>query len=137
MPDKTMRIGRFAGCAGVNAKTIRYYEQIGLLPAPKRAGNGYRVYGEEDLGRLTFIRAARRLGLSLDSIREILAFRDRGKQPCGYVVAAVQREMAMLDQRIRELRALRTELGQLLARTEQVTDQPMDYCALIEAQRPR
>ena len=75
--DHSFLIGDLARQARVNPKTIRYYEQIGLLPPPKREANGYRVYDESDVVRLQFIRHARALDLPLDDIEEILAFRER------------------------------------------------------------
>ncbi len=80
-----MRIGELADRVGVNTKTIRYYESIGLMPEADRSPGGYRIYDETDRKRLLFIRTARRFGLSLDEIAEILAFRERGKPPCRYV----------------------------------------------------
>jgi DNA-binding transcriptional MerR regulator len=72
-----MRIGELARLADVNPKTVRYYESVGLLPPPKRAPNQYRLYDESDLNRLVFVRTAQRLGLGLNDVREILAFRER------------------------------------------------------------
>ena len=80
-----MRIGQLAERFGVNTKTIRYYESIGLLPSPVRRPSGYRVYGESDAERLAFVRTAQRFGLHLDQIGEILGLRDRGERPCDYV----------------------------------------------------
>jgi len=68
-----MRIGELAGQVGVNPKTIRYYESIGVLPEPGRKSSGYRDYDESYAGRLTFIRSAQRLGITLDEVKEILA----------------------------------------------------------------
>lgn len=67
-----------------------------------------------------FVRTAQRLGLSLDDIREVLTFREREELPCGYVVEAVKRETLALDERIRELNALRDELRQLVAQAEEL-----------------
>ena len=74
-----MRIGELAGRLGVNPKTIRYYESIGLLPDPGRTPSGYRVYDEDAVDRLRFIRTAQRLGVTLDEVKEILGFRERGE----------------------------------------------------------
>lgn len=133
VPPPGMRIGQLAERLGINAKTIRYYESIGLLPRPARRSSGYRSYGEQDAERLTFVRTAQRFGLRLDQIREILAFRDRGERPCDFVLGAVRREVADLDQRIAELQATRAELANLLARAE---SQPPGgggrFCELLE-----
>ena len=113
----------------MNPKTIRYYESIGLLPEPERTPTGYRDYGHDEVGRLAFIRSARRLGLSLDEIREVLAFRDRGEPPCGFVLDVVARQLCDLDKRICEMVALRGELSVLLDKT--ATGEG-SFCALIE-----
>lgn len=128
-----MRIGQLAARFGLNAKTIRYYESIGLLPSPARRPSGYRSYGESDAGRLAFVRTAQRFGLRLDQIREILAFRDRGERPCGFVLGAVRGELTDLDERIAELQAMRSELAELLARAEsQSARGEAEFCELLE-----
>src|SRR6266540_6380046 len=77
-----VRIGELAERAGISAKAIRYYEQIGVLAPPARTASGYRAYDEAVLGRLGFVRAAQALGLTLGEIRQIIAFRDDGAAPC-------------------------------------------------------
>ncbi len=116
---------------GVTTKTIRFYESIGLLPDPPRTPSGYRDYAEGDSDRLTFIKTAQRLGLSLDEIREIIALRDRGQQPCGYVAQVLDRQVSQLDERIREMRRLRDELRAMQAMATDARD-PGNYCGLIE-----
>ncbi len=108
--DTGMRIGELADRFGINPKTIRFYESVGLLPEPDRTSSGYRQYSGIDVDRLTFIKTAQRLGMTLDEIREILAFRDRGQPPCGYVRAVLNQQVAELDQRIVESARLREEL---------------------------
>ena len=105
-----MRIGVLAGQLGLNPKTIRYYEQIGLLPEPRRSASGYRDYDETTAELLSFIRTAQRLGMSLDAIREVVALRDRGEQPCAYVRDVLRREVAEIDERIAALGRLRDQL---------------------------
>lgn len=128
-----MRIGELATRVGVNPKTIRFYEEKGLLPDPTRLPSGYRDYGFEDESRLQFIKTAQRLGLSLAEIGEILAFKERGEHPCGYVRSVLARQAEELDQRIDELACLRDEL---LALQAEVADLPVDegdcYCGIIE-----
>src|SRR4051794_1818824 len=102
-----MRIGQLADRLGVTTKSIRFYESIGLFPDPARTPSGYRNYGDADVDRLTFVKTAQRLGLSLDEIGEIIAFRDRGQQPCRYVAQLLRRQVVELDGRIREMRRLR------------------------------
>ncbi|MBA2319525.1 MAG: heavy metal-responsive transcriptional regulator [Deltaproteobacteria bacterium] len=128
-----MRIGQLAERLGVNTRTIRYYERIGLLPEPERRPSGYRMYGAEDAERLAFVRSAQRFGLKLDEIREVLAFRDRGERPCVYVLETVRREVADLDRRIAGLDAARTQLAGLLARAESLPASVGGrYCELLE-----
>jgi DNA-binding transcriptional MerR regulator len=127
-----MRIGELAGQLGVTTKAIRFYERIGLLPDPPRTSSGYRSYEEADVDRLVFIKTAQRLGLTLDEIKEIIAFRDRGEQPCGYVADVLQRQVTDLDRRIREMRALRDELRRLQARAAQGATTESKFCGVIE-----
>lgn len=130
-----MRIGELAERLAVTTKTIRFYESIRLLPDPARTPSGYRSYDEPDAERLTFIKTAQRLGLSLDEIKEIIAFRDRGERPCGYVAEVLDRQVADLDRRIQEMRALRVELKRLQARARIAGDSDGDYCGVIEHTR--
>ena len=127
-----MRIGELAGQLGVTTKAIRFYERIGLLPDPPRTPSGYRSYEEADVDRLVFIKTAQRLGLTLDEIKEIIAFRDRGEQPCGYVADVLQRQVTDLDARIREMRALRDELRRLQASAAQGMTAESKFCGVIE-----
>jgi DNA-binding transcriptional MerR regulator len=127
-----MKIGELADRLGVTTKTIRFYESIGLLPEPARTPSGYRDYEAPDTERLTFIKTAQRLGLSLDEIREVIAFRDRGEQPCAYVAELLGLQVRQLDTRIREMRALRDELRDLEARASAGGSAAGNYCGVIE-----
>lgn len=127
-----MRIGELADRLGVNTKTIRYYEAIGLLPAPERTPSGYRVYEEDAVERLTFIKTAQRLGITLDEVREILALRDRGERPCGYVREVLRREVTEIDERMRDLERLRAELVALDRVAEDLPDTEPGRCRIID-----
>jgi DNA-binding transcriptional MerR regulator len=127
-----MRIGELAERLGISTKSIRFYESIGLMPDPARTPSGYRDYAQADAERLTFIKTAQRLGLSLDEISEIIAFRDRGQQPCGYVADVLRRQVADLDRRIREMRQLRDELKALGAKAAVASEDPNSFCGIIE-----
>lgn len=111
-----MRIGELAQRAGVSAKAIRYYEQLGILAPPDRTPSGYRAYDESVLGRLGFVRAAQALGLSLGEVRQIVAFRDDGVAPCEQVAGLLRHHAAELEHRIAELERLRGELQRLAER---------------------
>ncbi len=108
-----MVIHELAQQSGVPAKTIRYYESIGLLPCPKRATNNYRQYTPTDVERLRFMASARALGLSLDDISEILAARDKGIAPCQRVLDTIAQRLTEIDRRIADLLVLRDTLKQL------------------------
>ena len=108
-----MQIGEIAGQAGLSTKALRYYERVGLIDEPDRTPSGYRTYDESVLDRLRFIRAAQAVGLTLGEIRGVIAFRDQGTPPCGYVLELIESRAADLDRRITELRRLRDELRSL------------------------
>src|SRR5215475_3425555 len=78
--ERPLTVGQLAHATGVPAKTIRYYEQVGVLPAPQRSGAGYRHYSRHDVHRLLFIRRARALGLSLANLKALTAELDRGEE---------------------------------------------------------
>ena len=130
-----MRIGELADQVGVNPKTVRYYEGIGLLPDPERLPSGYRDYTTTDVERLRFVKAARGLGLSLPEIAEVLKLRQRGERPCQYVVGLLDRQVADLDRRLREMARLRQELVDLKEAADRLPPDPACYCGLIEHRR--
>ena len=108
-----MKIQAFSQKTGVSAKTIRYYEEIGLLPAPARMENNYRQYSEADVERLRLVVGARRLDLSLDDIREILAMRDNREAPCRTLLDLIEQKANEIKERIRSLQRLEQELPEL------------------------
>jgi DNA-binding transcriptional MerR regulator len=114
-------VSDLAAQAGLTAATVRYYEQLGLLPAPARTAAGYRTYDDEALNRLRFIKGAQRVGLRLREIGELLAIRDRGLCPCGHTAELLRQRMTEIDQEVARLGEVRTELARMLA---QYPDQP-------------
>lgn len=131
-----MFIRDLARATGLPRKTIRYYEAIGVLPAPARAVNGYRVYAPADIARLRFVASARSLGFSLRDITEILAFRDRGEAPCRYVLDLLERKAAEVERHIADLQALREDLVLLRRQAEGLPTDDVEgrscVCHLIE-----
>lgn len=103
-------IGEAAKRTGVKVPTIRYYEQIGLLPSPPRTDTNRRLYGDADLRRLAFIRHARELGFDIGAIRTLLTLQDDPNQPCRTADRIARERLSEIDQRIRSLTALKTEL---------------------------
>lgn len=110
-----MKIGVLASRSGLTVKTLRYYEDLGLLPAIGRSEGGYRLFAEESLRRLEFIRRLKTLGLSLEEIQDCLAVHDAGELPCGDIEIQLGRQIERIDGQIKELRQLRMELQELLA----------------------
>jgi MerR family copper efflux transcriptional regulator len=131
-----MRIGELAERSGLESTAIRYYERIGLMPAPTRTQSGYRDYAEDAAGRLRFIRAAQSIGLTLGEIRETLAFRDRGELPCGHVTALIERNAEELRQRIAVLEEMRRDLLRLAKKARAVSAggaSDAAFCHIIES----
>lgn len=108
-----MQIKKLARRTHLSAKTIRYYEEIDLLPPPRRLPNGYRDYDEGDVERVKFVVGARNLDFSLDDIKEILALRDRREAPCRVVLDLLQQRADEVSQRITELQRLEADLREL------------------------
>ena len=109
-----LTIGNLAKRTGTKVQTIRYYEQIGLMPEPSRTEGGQRRYGATELDRLSFIRHARQLGFSLDAVRELLDLSDHPNQPCDEADSIARRQLKQVEQRIARLEALRTELKRMV-----------------------
>ncbi|WP_322489962.1 MerR family transcriptional regulator [Chloroflexus sp.] len=105
-----MHIRDLARQTGVSPKTIRYYEQIGLLPPPQRAENNYRCYTQADVERLRFIVGARSLDLSLREIAAILALSDHGEVPCPEMIDTLDQHITVIERRIADLQALHSLL---------------------------
>lgn len=111
-----MKIGQLADRGGVSAKTVRYYESIGLLPEPERTASGYRDYDGDAVERLRFIRDAQSTGLRLDEIASVLELKDAGRGTCEHSRDLLQRHLAELDEQIGRLTAARRELAVLAMR---------------------
>ncbi len=133
-----LRIGELAGRLDLNTQTIRYYERVGLLPEPERTEAGYRIYKEDDERRLNFVKNARNVGLSLGEIKEVLAFHERGEQPCAYVTETIVRRAKEVEHQIEELTQFKRELDRLYERTRAQPGRepkPNRYCHIIESGR--
>lgn len=107
-------IGDVAKATGIKVPTIRFYEQEGLLPAPPRTASGRRVYSDAEVRRLSFIRHARALGFELDDIRSLLDLSDRPDRPCDIADAIATRHLKEVEERLRQLEALRSELSRIV-----------------------
>lgn len=109
-----LTIGQLGQATGTKIETIRYYEKIGLLPAPRRTAGNYRSYVAEHLQRLGFIRRARELGFSIEDVRELLKLAAHGEQPCEEVDQLVARHLETTEKKIEALTRLRRELRDTL-----------------------
>lgn len=130
-----LRIGELAQASDVSTKTIRYYEEVGLLPPAHRAENGYRLYGSEDIQRLRFIRNARNLEFSLDDLKEVLALRDQGEAPCRYVASLLEVKTTEIARRIQQLQTLQEDLQELIRQADSLPNDDIEMkecvCHLI------
>lgn len=124
-----MRIGELALAAATPIETIRYYERVGLLPAPARTPGNFRVYETVHLERLRFIRYCRSLDMSLAEVRTLLHFRDAPTEDCTDVNALLDEHIGHVTTRIEELRALQTQLEDLRRRCVRI--QEADRCGIL------
>lgn len=128
--DCTLTVGQAARAAGVTPKAVRLYEAKGLLRPAERSEAGYRLYADDDVATLQFIRQARTLGLRLDEIGDILNIRRAGTAPCHHVLRLVDQHISDIDRTIAELHQLRDALsGTRKAAAQACTG---DVCRIIE-----
>lgn len=112
---KWRKIGEVAAKSGFPIKTIRYYEDLGLLePSVTRSQVGYRLFNDSVFNRLAFIKRAQSLGLTLKEIQKILTVHDTGTLPCGVVKEILNKKLEAIQEQIRELNLLKTELEGIL-----------------------
>lgn len=111
-----MKIGQLAERTGVSTKAIRYYEDIGVLPEPERATNGYRRYTPAAADRIQFIQDAQSAGLSLLEIQAILELRDSGESTCGHVIDSLEMHLAEVDRQMEDLKRTKARLTAIIER---------------------
>ena len=126
---KPLPIGALSRETGVKVPTIRYYEEVGLLPQPDRADNNRRTYGPDAVRRLRFIRHARELGFEVDAIRQLLALADEPDRPCHEADVIARAHLADIEDRIARLTALRAEVRRMV---EQCAQGEVKDCRVIE-----
>ena len=129
-----MRIGELARTTGTTAKTLRFYEDVGLLTPAGRTASGYREFTPDAVDRLDFIRRGRAAGLTLAQIRAVIELRDAGATPCRHVQDLLSSRLAGLDRQIAELQALREAVAQLhddASTADPAACRPRDVCRYL------
>lgn len=129
-----MRIGELAEAAGSKAKTLRFYEERGLLPPAERTSSGYRDYTADAIARVDFIHRGQAAGLTLAQIKQILDIRDHGQAPCGHVRDLLDARLADIDAQIADLTTLRDNVAALrddAALPEPETCSPDQVCRYL------
>jgi DNA-binding transcriptional MerR regulator len=128
-------VGEAARQSGVSPKAVRLYEAKGILPPAERTQSGYRIYSEQDVQVLRFVRRARALGLRLEEIGRILDLQRQGAQPCCTVVQLLEGHLRDIDRTMRELRALRKDLATALDVAKSSADRGDEVvvCPIIES----
>jgi MerR family transcriptional regulator, mercuric resistance operon regulatory protein len=125
-----LSIGKLSQQSGVNIETIRYYEKIGVMPAPGRSAGGFRIYGPDHLKRLSFVRRGRQLGFSLDEIRNLLHLVDGHGHTCAEVHALMLSHLAEIRRKIRDLRRLQRAMAEMAARC---SGESVPECPIVDA----
>jgi DNA-binding transcriptional MerR regulator len=125
-------IGQVARQAGLKPSAVRYYERHRIIPPARRLPNGYRVYDEDTLRWLSFVRRAQGFGMSLENVKELLQLARHGTTPCERVRQLTRQHVSEIDQNIRDLRTLKGQLELLLRRKTSRTG-ARHLCPLIES----
>jgi DNA-binding transcriptional MerR regulator len=108
-----MKVSDLARRAGISPDSVRYYEELGLLPEAPRTPGGYRQFGEDVVSRIRFIKSAQSLGLRLSDIGDLLKIQDDGGCPCGHTKTLLDRRLDQVNEEIRTLLSLRDDLERL------------------------
>lgn len=134
-----MTVKAAADAVGVSSKAIRLWEAKGLLSPAERTESGYRLFTDEDLDTLRFIRQAKALDLSLAEIKDILNLQRRGAAPCGHVASLLDTHIAEIDRTMADLRALRRSLvdARRAARESKRRGEQTVVCQVIESSHTR
>lgn len=131
-PARTFKIGAVARRAGLGVETLRFYERLGLLGAPRRTESGYRLYTDAIFARLDFVRKAQAMGFTLEEIGRIIQESETGQSPCADVRRIAHRKLEELDRRLKQLRQYRNELARTLDQWDRKGSAAGKICGLIE-----
>ena len=130
---RLLKIGEVSKLSGVGIEALRFYERQGLLGSPPRTQSGYRLYDEEALERLDFIKRAQVLGFTLAEIARVIADKQAGQSPCMEVREIVRRRLQELDERLKEMQRYRKQLAAALSEWDEAGDKEGHICGLIES----
>jgi DNA-binding transcriptional MerR regulator len=132
--ENTLLIKELAKRLEISPKTIRFYEEEGVIPKAKRAENNYRYYTEDDFKRLNFIKKARALGMSIEEIRKIFDIREKGNMPCCTVVSMLEKHLNDTEKKIEELTEFKNNLSNTINKFKKNMDvgEQGEVCGLIE-----
>ena len=131
--NEKLTIQQVAEATALSVYTLRYYERVGLLPAPHRTRTGYRLYDGAIADRIGFIHKAQALGLTLEEIREVLKVAEGASPPCEHVRALLSRRLKEIQGRIAELQSLQRSLARTLARSRSLPLTRSCVCGIIES----
>jgi MerR family transcriptional regulator, copper efflux regulator len=132
--DKGILIGVVAKESGLSIKTIRYYDELGLLKTFGRTVGGYRLFSSDVFVRLKFIKRAQNLGLSLLEIKEFLEVHDQGNLPCDHIRVKLEEKLSEIEHQIQQLQILKQELQGLLSGWKTIPEFPDEtICPNIES----
>jgi DNA-binding transcriptional MerR regulator len=134
--NNLLKVGAVAKAAGVGVQTLHYYERLGLLPKPSRSAANYRLYSQEAVRRVRFIKKAQAIGLTLEETKQILDLKDHGRAPCHRVVELGRKHLQEIDARLTQLRAFHRLLAKSVSEWQR-KDKPGracagEFCDLIE-----
>lgn len=124
-------IGQLARAADVPTTTVRYYERVGLVRPQDRSEGNYRLYGDESLESLKFIRSAQSVGFTLDDVKTLLSMRHRAAASCRQVQSVIEERLADVDRRLKDLRHVRKVLKTTLGKCRE--NEPQGRCIVIES----
>jgi DNA-binding transcriptional MerR regulator len=129
-----MRIGELAALSSVSTRALRYYEKLGLVAPAARTASGYRIYGDDAVQRVAFIKAAQAIGFTLEEIAEVIEIRDSGQAPCSRTLEIIRRRLEEIDRKISDLEELRDALADraVLGETIDPTCCTSGVCDIVE-----
>lgn len=126
-----MKIGGLSKKSGCSVQTIRYYEKEGLLSNPERSEGNFRLYGNKILKELEFVKHCRSLDISLTDIKQLIELKNKPKESCAGINKLIEHQLDLVNQRMKELKALKTDLQQMA--NSCTTEKTIEACGIIKS----